>query len=110
MGGAVGGMVEQTEISQPSDTRPSSKLNVDLLAEQGVSSSPNSPRRFANQGMVYLSEIESLDDLNELSTKQVKELLAMNRNKGTKVTLKPWTMIPCAKFVWTLRLCVMLEC
>ena len=40
---------------------------------------PNSPRRFANQGMVYLSEIESLDDLQELSTKQVKELLAMNR-------------------------------
>lgn len=33
----------------------------------------------ANQGMVYLSEIETLDDLNELSTKQVKELLAMNR-------------------------------
>ena len=32
--GAVGGMVEQTETSQPSDTRPSSKLNVDLLAEQ----------------------------------------------------------------------------
>ena len=29
--------------------------------------------------MVYLSEIETLDDLNELSTKQVKELLAMNR-------------------------------
>ena len=50
-----------------------------MIYFQGASSSPNSPRRFANQGMVYLSEIETLDDLNELSTKQVKELLAMNR-------------------------------
>eukprot|EP00092_Neocalanus_flemingeri_P029932 GFUD01032498.1.p1 GENE.GFUD01032498.1~~GFUD01032498.1.p1 ORF type:complete len:562 (+),score=156.39 GFUD01032498.1:91-1776(+) len=77
--GAVGGKVEQTETSLPSDPKLGSRLNVDLLAEQGASSSPNSPRRFANQGMVYLSEIESLADLNELSTKQVKELLAMNR-------------------------------
>jgi hypothetical protein len=29
--------------------------------------------------MVYLSELESLDDLKELSSKQVKEILAMNR-------------------------------
>ena len=29
--------------------------------------------------MVYLSEIESLEDLKELSTKQIKDLLAMNR-------------------------------
>ena len=29
--------------------------------------------------MVYLSEIESLEDLKELSTKQIKEMLAMNR-------------------------------
>ena len=50
-----------------------------MFCFQGAASSPNSPRRFANQGMVYLSEIETLDDLNELSTKQVKELLAMNR-------------------------------
>jgi len=72
--GAVGG-----DMSNQSDSKASSRLNVDLLADQGASSSPNSPRRFANQGMVYLSEIETLDDLNELSTKQVKELLAMNR-------------------------------
>jgi len=72
--GAVGG-----DVSNLSDSKASSRLNVDLLADQGASSSPNSPRRFANQGMVYLSEIETLDDLNELSTKQVKELLAMNR-------------------------------
>ena len=28
---------------------------------------------------MYLSEIEPLDDLKELSTKQIKDLLAMNR-------------------------------
>ena len=28
---------------------------------------------------MYLSEIQSIEDLRELSTKQVKELLAMNR-------------------------------
>ena len=43
------------------------------------SSLPGSPRRFANHGLVYLSEIESLEDLKELSTKQIKEMLAMNR-------------------------------
>ena len=74
-----------------------------LLGDQETGSTPSSPRRFANQGMVgagagagaergrgfehwlsgdaqvYLSEIQSIEDLGELSTKQVKELLAMNR-------------------------------
>jgi len=38
-----------------------------------------SPRRFANQGLVYLSEIQTLQDVNELSVKQAKDILAMNR-------------------------------
>ena len=38
-----------------------------------------SPRRFANQGLVYLSEIQTLEDVQELSVKQAKDILAMNR-------------------------------
>jgi hypothetical protein len=39
----------------------------------------SSPRKFANQGLVYLTEIESVSELQELSVKQMKDLLAMNR-------------------------------
>ena len=39
----------------------------------------NSPRKFANQGLVYLAEIENESELHELSAKQMKDLLAMNR-------------------------------
>ena len=38
-----------------------------------------SPRRFANQGLVYLSEIENVADIQDLSVKQAKDILAMNR-------------------------------
>ena len=38
-----------------------------------------SPRRFANQGLVYIEELKSESDLDELSVKQIKEVLAMNR-------------------------------
>jgi len=69
--GAVGG------VTLPS--MAGARLGMPLLGEQDISSTPSSPRRFANQGMVYLSEIESVEDLRELSTKQIKELLAMNR-------------------------------
>jgi len=71
--GAVGGR----NIPKP---KPKVGLGAELLlGEHGIGKTPNSPRRFANQGMVYLSEIQSVEDLRELSSKQVKELLAMNR-------------------------------
>ena len=41
--------------------------------------SESSPRRFANQGLVYLSEIENIADIQDLSVKQAKDILAMNR-------------------------------
>jgi len=71
--GAVGG------VPLPPTSMAGARLGMPLLADQDLSSTPSSPRRFANQGMVYLSEIESVEDLRELSTKQIKELLAMNR-------------------------------
>lgn len=43
------------------------------------SSMPSSPKRFANQGLVHLSDLRSLEDLQELSVKQCKEILALNR-------------------------------
>ena len=38
-----------------------------------------SPKRFAKQDLVYLAEIDTLEELNELSVTQLKKLLAMNR-------------------------------
>ena len=38
-----------------------------------------SPRRFANQGLVYLSEIKTKEEIQDLSVKQAKDILAMNR-------------------------------
>jgi len=80
--GAVGGQIDATETTKlSSDPKPiGAKMNFDHLSENiGGASLPSSPRRFANHGLVYLSEIETLEDLNELSTKQIKDLLAMNR-------------------------------
>lgn len=73
--GAVGGQEEDESLRLPKNNN----LDVDFLSDQGSSSVPASPRRFAGQGVVYLSEIKTLDDLNELSARQIKELLAMNR-------------------------------
>ncbi|CAB4056083.1 RNF34 [Lepeophtheirus salmonis] len=39
----------------------------------------SSPKRFSHQELVQLSEIETEDDLLELSVKQMKEILALNR-------------------------------
>jgi len=76
---------ESAEIKDDSEKKSSSrgsgatkKLKPDLLAETSTSL-PCSPRRFANQGVVYLSEIQSVEDFKDLSAKQVKEILAMNR-------------------------------
>jgi len=82
--GAVGGAVHnETEDKPSSDPKQiGAKRSFDHLSDNicgGGSSLPSSPRRFANHGLVYLSEIETLEDLNELSTKQIKDLLAMNR-------------------------------
>ena len=99
--GAVGGAVHnETEEKPSSDPKQiGAKRSFDHLSDNvslhsnsyhyfissfpqicGTGSSlPSSPRRFANHGLVYLSEIETLEDLNELSTKQIKDLLAMNR-------------------------------
>ena len=86
--GAVGGEVEsghgkedvrvEEEVPAPAAKRSFDHLNCDSNPG-GAASLPNSPRRFANHGLVYLSEIQTEDDLNELSTKQIKDLLAMNR-------------------------------
>jgi len=77
--GAVGGVsVTDSNTEQPETSFL--KQSFDHLSDKVSSSSlPGSPRRFANHGLVYLSEIESLEDLKELSTKQIKEMLAMNR-------------------------------
>jgi len=80
--GAVGGQVENSTDPNPtSDHTPiGAKRSFEYLSETtSATSLPSSPRRFANHGLVYLNEIETLEDLNELSTKQIKDLLAMNR-------------------------------
>ena len=40
---------------------------------------PNSPKKFANQDLVYLKEIQTLEEVQELSVKQAKDILAMNQ-------------------------------
>ena len=38
-----------------------------------------SPKRFANQDLVHLKEIQTLEEVQELSVKQAKDILAMNQ-------------------------------
>jgi len=55
------------------------KLTLPGTPDLPPSSVASSPKKFANQGLVYLSEINSAEDLQELSAKQMKDMLAMNR-------------------------------
>ena len=54
-------------------------LGVSVHSPSSSSKLSPSPKRFAKQDLVYLSEIESIEELNELSATQLKKLLAMNR-------------------------------
>ena len=75
-----------------------------------------SPKRFAKQDLVYLSEIDSIEELNELSATQLKKLLAMNRVtfKGVvekeellKIVTRLWKQEQKAeegKYLYTVRL------
>jgi len=52
----------------------------EITFPKGSLSATSSPsRRFANRGMIRLDEIESIQDLNYLSSKQCKDLLLVNR-------------------------------
>ena len=44
------------------------------------------------EGVVYLTEIQSASDLKELSAKQAKEILAMNRSESSFVRKKFFRM------------------
>ncbi len=52
---------------------------VSFQPSDDASSPHSSPRRFANQGLVRLSEIETIEEIQDLSVKQAKDILAMNR-------------------------------
>ena len=68
---------------------------------KGSRSAASSPsRRFANQGMVRLDEIESLEDLSQLSAKQCKDLLAVNRVNHHGI-LEKEELVRIAQRLWT---------
>lgn len=68
----------EDKTSEPIDIDKPKENNLDVPHDSSLSMS-ESPRRFANQGLVYLSEIETLTDIQDLSVKQAKDILAMNR-------------------------------
>jgi len=77
---------ESKETSEKNDETKSEPINIDQPKENNLDvpndsslSMSESPRRFANQGLVYLSEIENVADIQDLSVKQAKDILAMNR-------------------------------
>ena len=54
-------------------------LSANDLNDKTASKFSPSPKRFAKQDLVYLAEIDTLEELNELGVTQLKKLLAMNR-------------------------------
>ena len=50
-----------------------------MAEEANTSKLSPSPKRFAKQDLVYIAEIDTIEELNELSVTQLKKLLAMNR-------------------------------
>jgi len=68
-----------TSTSAEPDEGASANLRLSGTPNLPPSSPTCSPKKFANQGLVYLSEINSAEDLQELSAKQMKDMLAMNR-------------------------------
>jgi len=69
---------ETASKSVPINIDKPKESNLDVPNDSSLSMS-ESPRRFANQGLVYLSEIENVADIQDLSVKQAKDILAMNR-------------------------------
>ncbi|XP_040576531.1 E3 ubiquitin-protein ligase RNF34 isoform X3 [Lepeophtheirus salmonis] len=61
----------------PPPQETSTNSNLSSTKKNNVVTS--SPKRFSHQELVQLSEIETEDDLLELSVKQMKEILALNR-------------------------------
>lgn len=67
-------------LPRETETNESEKSDsIHIPLPNSTSPIMGSPRRFANQGLVYLSEIKSLEEVQELSVKQAKDILAMNR-------------------------------
>jgi len=70
---------DENETLGDKKSEPTPIPNSLNLPNECPSPMSGSPRRFANQGLVYLSEIQTLEEVNELSVKQAKDILAMNR-------------------------------
>ena len=54
-------------------------LSANDIDDATASKFSPSPKRFAKQDLVYLADIDTIEELSELSGTQLKKLLAMNR-------------------------------
>merc|ERR1712073_143985 len=72
------GNVTQAETDNVEMSEKSEPVKI-TLPNSPTREMSGSPRRFANQGLVYLKEIQTLEEVQELSVKQAKDILAMNR-------------------------------